>query len=136
MKAEPVQDAEKLPGESLYDQVGDKVGEIKDVYGQGDGGDAAWVTVEVSTGLTTKRLAFVPLARIKREDDELRVPYRGQHVVDAPEVDADDEVSSEDERALRDHYGIDRADQELRTDNEDSYAARVPNDDGPPTKQS
>jgi hypothetical protein len=31
---------------------------------------------------------------------------------------------------LRDYYGVDRGDLELRTDNDDSYAAQVPDDDG------
>ena len=130
-KAIPVEDPEKLPGESLHDQQGDKIGKIKEVYGKG--GNAAWVTVEVSTGLTRRRVAFVPLARMKEEDDELRVPYRAQHVENAPEVETGDTVSPEDERQLQDHYGIGRADQELRSDNE-SYAARVPEGDGEPEK--
>jgi hypothetical protein len=38
---------------------------------------------------------------------------------------------SDDEKRLRDYYGIDRGDLELRTDNDDSYAAQVPDGDEP-----
>jgi hypothetical protein len=129
--AAPIKEPEQLPGKSIHDQLGQKVGEVKELYRQSD--QAAWVTVEVSTGLTGSRIAFVPLARLKEEDDQVRVPYRKQHIAGAPEVEPSDELSPEDDRRLRDHYGIDRADQEVR-DNGDSYAARVPDGDGPPKK--
>jgi hypothetical protein len=34
-----------------------------------------WITVESSTGLTGSRTIFVPIARVKEEDGEVRVPY-------------------------------------------------------------
>ncbi len=71
-----------------------------------------------------KRTVLIPLARLKDEDGELRVPYSKDHIGNTPEIDGTDEISAESDRALRDHYGIDRADQELRDDN-DSYATLV-----------
>ena len=128
--ASPIEDVNSLPGESLHDQVGQKIGTIKDVYGTGDDGDAMWVTVEASTGLVSSRMVFVPVSRLKHEDDQVRVPYSAQRIERAPEVDPADELSPEDDRRLRDFYAIDLADQEVRTDN-DSYAERVPDGDGP-----
>jgi hypothetical protein len=64
---------------------------------------------------------FIPLARIKDENGDLRVPYRTQRIGDAPEVDVGDGISAECDRQLRDYYGIDAGDQELRSDNK-SYA--------------
>ena len=72
---------------------------------------------------------FIPLARIKDEDGELRVPYSAQRIGDAPEVDDSDGISAECDRQLRDYYGIDTGDQELRTDNK-SYATLVPDEQG------
>jgi hypothetical protein len=74
-----------------------------------------------------KRTVLIPLARLKDEDGELRVPYSKDHIGNTPKIDDADTISPECDRALRDHYGIDRADQELRGDN-DSYATLVTED--------
>ena len=71
----------------------------------------------------------MPLARIKRERDQLRVPYSSKHIQSAPEVDPGDDLSEADERALRNYYAIGLGDQELRTDN-DSYAGQIPDESG------
>ncbi len=125
----PIEDVSSLPGKKLTDQDGSPIGSVKEIYALEGDGEAAWVTVEASFGIGDKRMAFVPLARIKDEDGELRVPYSKNHIGDTPEVDAEDGISPESERVLRDHYGIDRADQELRADN-NSYATLVPDGDG------
>jgi hypothetical protein len=127
--ASAIEDVSRLPGETLHSQDGGPIGEIEQVYGVGDGGEPMWITVKASTGLGRTRLLFVPLARVKHEDNEIRVPYSEQHVQGSPEVESGGELSEEDDLALRNYYAIDLADQELRTDNE-SYAARVPEGDG------
>jgi hypothetical protein len=132
--ASAIEDLSGLPGESVSDHEGRKIGKVKDLYGMGGKDDAPmWVTIEVSGATTGKRLVFVPLARLKEEKGEIRVPYSVQHISSAPEVDAEDELSEQDERALRDYYAIDLADQEMRTDNE-SYANRVPDEEGAASK--
>ncbi len=132
--AYPVEDVSGLPGKTVFDHEGSKVGEVREVYTQD--GDPMWITVESSTGLSTGRLVFIPLARLKQEDDQIRVPYSAQHVNDSPEIDAQDELSAEDDQSLRVYYSVGIGDEELRTDNEDSYASRVPDGDGPVTKES
>ncbi len=127
----PIEDLSSLPGRKVTDQEGKLIGPIKEIFALDGNGEAAWVTIEASFGMGDKRTAFVPLARLKDEDGELRVPYVKNHIGDTPNVDAGGGVSSECERQLRDHYGIDRADQELRGDN-DSYATLVPDGDGTP----
>jgi hypothetical protein len=79
--------------------------------------------------MSDKRMVLVPLARLKQEDGELRVPYSKEHIGNTPQIDGEDEISPECDRKLRDHYGIDRADQELRADN-NSYATMVPENEG------
>jgi hypothetical protein len=125
----PIQDVSSLPGRKVSDQEEAPIGEVKEIYAVGGDGHPVWVTVEASAGIGDKRLVFIPLARLKEEDGELRVPYSKNYVRDAPEVDGSDGISPECERRLRDHYGIDRADQELRSSN-DSYATLVPEDEG------
>lgn len=57
------------------------------------------------------------------------MPYSKDHIGETPEVDDRADISAEGERRLRDHYGIDRGNQELRSDN-CSYATLVPEGDG------
>jgi len=129
--SEPIADPSELPGTVVHDQLGGKLGPVERVYAPGGEGDAMWATIDVSGGLFKSRIVFVPLARLKREDDDVLVPYSRQFLQDAPEVEDADELSEEDENRLRDYYGVDRGDLELRTDNDDSYASQVPDGDEP-----
>ena len=129
-----VEDVSSLPGKTVHDQMGQTIGKIKDIYAHGGDGDPTWVTIEAQGGgLGSKQTVFVPLARLKQEGDNIGVPYSANHVESCPEIDSERELSEEDERKLRDHYGIDRADQELRSDNK-SYATLVPEEEGTAAK--
>lgn len=129
--ARPIEDVGSLPGKKITDQQGREVGEVCEIYEQD--GDPMWVTVKSSTGMATDRVVFIPLGRLKEENDEIRVPYSIQHIHDAPEADPEDELSEEHDRALRDYYSVDLGDGELR-DSNDSYAAQVPDADAPVKK--
>ena len=124
----PVKDTNSLPGKKIVDQEGKGIGEVEAMFKSGPGEEPEWLAVEADVSLFKRRTALVPLARVKDESGELTVPYSKQHVFASPEVDAGDRLSEEDERALRDHYGIDRGDDELRNKN-DSYATRGPSDE-------
>ena len=123
----PIEDVSSLPGKKISDQAENPLGKVKEIYATD--GSPMWVSVEMSSGLAKKRTVFIPLARIKDEDGELRVPYSAQRIGDAPEVDDSDGISAECDRKLRDYYGIDTGDQELRADN-NSYATLVHEDGG------
>jgi hypothetical protein len=125
----PIEDVSSLPGKKVTDQEENTIGEIKEIYAMDGDGQPVWVTVEASFGMGNKRTVFIPLARLKDEDGELRVPYSKGHIEKTPEVDASDGISAECDRRLRDHYGIDTGDQELRQDN-NSYATLVPEEEG------
>jgi hypothetical protein len=132
--SDPIEDPTELPGTDVFDQLGRKLGPVERVYAPGGEGDAMWVTIDVSGGLFKSRIVFVPLARLKDEDGDVHVPYSKQFLQDAPEVEEGDEISEEDDKLLRDYYGVDRGDLELRTDNDDSYAAQIPDDRDEPSK--
>lgn len=119
----PIEDVSSLPGKKVTDQEQNPIGEIKDIYANEDG-YPTWVTVETSAGLGNKRTVFIPLARLKDEDGDLRVPYSQSKINDAPEIDAGDGISEECDLQLRGYYGIGTGDQEMWSDNK-SYAAVV-----------
>jgi hypothetical protein len=124
----PIEDVSALPGKKITDQAENPLGKVKEIYATD--GYPMWVAVEMSSsGLGKKRTVFIPLARIKDENGELRVPYSAQRIGDAPEVDEGDGISAECDRRLRDYYGIDTGDQEMRSDN-NSYATRVHEEGG------
>jgi hypothetical protein len=124
----PIEDVSSLPGKKISDQAEKPIGKVKEIFATDDG-YPMWVAVEMSAGIGEKRIAFVPLARIKDENGELRVPYSQQRIGDAPEVEDGGAISAECDRKLRDYYGIDTGDQELRGDN-NSYATLVPEEAG------
>lgn len=132
--ASPIDDVNALPGKTVHDQLGRKLGEVREIYTQD--GEPMWVTVEVSTGLANSRVVFIPLARLKEEEGTFQVPYSAKHVSDSPEVEAADELSEQDDSALRAYYSVGIGDGELRDENDKSYASRVPEGDGPVKKAS
>jgi hypothetical protein len=123
----PIEDVSSLPGKKISDQAENPIGKVSQIYATD--GYPMWVAVEMSSGIAKQRTVFIPLARIKDENGELRVPYSAQRIGDAPEVDLTDGISAECDRRLRDYYGIDTGDQELRSDNK-SYATLVPDEPG------
>ncbi len=125
----PIEDVSTLPGKKLSDQMAKVIGKVTNIYATDDG-YPMWVGVDASPGMGGKRTVIVPLARLKDEDGELRVPYSKQRIIESPEVDADAGISAECDRLLRDFYGIDVGDQEMRSDNK-SYAALVPENGAP-----
>jgi sporulation protein YlmC with PRC-barrel domain len=126
-----IEDVSSLPGRMVVDQEGEEVGEIKEVYGIGDDGVPMWVVVETHEGGLggDEVCKFVPLARLREDDDNLSVPYSVGHVQRSPEVEVEDEISEEDDNKLRVYYSIGLADQEFRNEPE-SYAAQVPEGHG------
>jgi hypothetical protein len=128
-------DIDDLPGQTLSDQDGRKIGEIKEVCDNSGDRAPMWVSVEASFTLMKKRHVLVPVARIKEERGQFLVPYSIHHIEGSPEIEASGELSAQDDRRLRDHYGIDRADAELRTDN-DSYATQVQDGPGTPPEEA
>jgi hypothetical protein len=128
-------DLDNIEGETVNDQDGRSIGKVREVCGKDGDGQPMWVVVDASFGLMQKRTVILPVARLKEEGEEILVPYSLKHVEASPEIEPSDELSVEDDRALRDHYGIDRADQELRDENE-SYASRVVDGPGSPPEEA
>jgi hypothetical protein len=124
----PIEDVSSLPGRKVSDQAQTEVGEITDLYAT-DNGFPMWVAVDTKAGIGRGPRVFIPLARLKEKDGDLRVPYSKSHILDAPQVEAEDNISEECDQALRSYYGIGAADQELWSDNK-GYATLVSDEPG------
>lgn len=90
-------------GQDLVDNDGDKIGTIEDIYLDRETDEPEWAVV--TTGLFGTKRSFVPLQNAQASGDGVRVPFEKAQVKDAPKVDADGELSHEEERALYQHYG-------------------------------
>ncbi len=92
-------------GQDLYDADGDKLGTVEEIYLDAQTGEPEWALV--NTGLFGTKSTFVPLQGASEDGGTLRVRYDKSQVKDAPKVDADGELSQEQESELYRHYGLD-----------------------------
>jgi uncharacterized protein (TIGR02271 family) len=115
-----MQDIQSWRGRTLVDGSGDKIGKIEDVYLDRSSGEPEWIAVK--TGMFGSNVSFVPIGDASTDGDDIRVTHAKDLVKDAPNVDADGELSPEEERRLYQHYG--RADyDEWTPDSEDRTEA-------------
>jgi uncharacterized protein (TIGR02271 family) len=98
-----VQDVQGWQGRTLVDADGDKIGKVEDIYLDRQSGDPEWVAVK--TGLFGTRVSFVPIRDATATGDEVRVAHSKDKVKDAPNIEADGELSPDEERVLYEHYG-------------------------------
>jgi uncharacterized protein (TIGR02271 family) len=97
-------EAYDLHGRTLVDNDGDKIGKIGELYYDERGGQPEWALV--TTGLFGTKKTFVPIASATPSGEDLRVPVTKDQVKDAPRVDADQELSEQEEQMLFEHYGV------------------------------
>ena len=105
---EPVQ----MRGMTAVDSDGDKLGKIEDIYLDQETGKPEWIAI--ATGMFGGHLTFVPLADARRDGDTITVPYDKAKVKEAPRVDADGQLSQDEEARLYAYYGLDYS--EARSD--------------------
>jgi uncharacterized protein (TIGR02271 family) len=98
-----MQDIETWRGRTLVDRDGDKIGKIEDVYLDRSTGEPEWIAVK--TGMFGSNVSFVPIHDATTDGDDIRIGHEKGLVKDAPNVDADGELSPEEERRLYQHYG-------------------------------
>jgi uncharacterized protein (TIGR02271 family) len=105
MPAPTIETARAWQGRTMVDPAGDKLGTIDAIYLDDETGQPEWALVY--TGLFTAKAAFVPLAQAQAMGDSVQVPYDKQQVIDAPAMEADGQLSQDDEAELYRHYGLD-----------------------------
>ncbi|WP_106848355.1 DUF2382 domain-containing protein [Blastococcus sp. Marseille-P5729] len=88
---------------TVYDQDGDKVGGVSQVYTDDQTQEPTWVSV--NTGLFGTNETLIPLADARISGEEIHVPYEKGFIKDAPNVDADHHLDADDERRLYEYFG-------------------------------
>lgn len=91
-------------GRTMIGSDGEKIGAIDEIYVDADSGQPEWGLV--NTGLFGTKSHFVPLAGAQPSGEDVQVQHTKDRVTDAPSIDADGELSDEEERALYEHYGL------------------------------
>ncbi|WP_234010662.1 PRC-barrel domain-containing protein [Streptomyces sp. SPB074] len=95
----------ELDGLDVYDDGGEKIGGVDEVYLDDRTGRPEWVTVR--TGLLGLREHFVPLAGAVREGRRLTVPWPKDFVREAPRPgDTEEYIDAAREGALYAYYGL------------------------------
>ena len=83
---------------------GDKIGSIGQIYVDESSGEPSWVTVR--TGFFGMSESFVPLEGATDNGKDIMVTYDKDTVKDAPRIDADRDLSPDEEETLYAHYGM------------------------------
>jgi uncharacterized protein (TIGR02271 family) len=103
-----VTDTYEWRGRNVVSSDGDKIGTLEEIYLDTHTGQPEWATV--TTGLFGTQQTFVPLGQADPQNDEVVVPYSKGQVKDAPSIDPDGELSSEEEARLYEHYDVEGRD--------------------------
>ncbi|WP_342743469.1 PRC and DUF2382 domain-containing protein [Geodermatophilus saharensis] len=91
-------------GQDVYDDTGDKIGSVSEVYLDDETGQPEWATVR--TGLFGTKESFIPLRDADLTNDGLRVHVSKAKVKDAPRIDTDGHLSPQEEQELYRYYGL------------------------------
>jgi sporulation protein YlmC with PRC-barrel domain len=105
MPTPSVEEVRAWVGRSMIDSDGKQLGEITDIYLDRETDRPEWAVVR--TGLFGLRSSFVPLAEATHADDRIQVPHERTLVKDAPNIEADGQLSEAEEAELYRHYGMD-----------------------------
>jgi uncharacterized protein (TIGR02271 family) len=92
-------------GRNVVDQEGAKVGTLEEIYLDQRTDRPEWALIH--TGLFGTKSSFAPLADARLDGEDVRIGYSKQEVKDAPSVDADRDLSPEEEARLYAHYRLD-----------------------------
>lgn len=90
----------------VVDQDGHKVGGLDQVYLDNSTGNPAWISVR--TGWFGGRRIFCPVSNAVVDGGQIRVPYPGAMIKDAPEIPCDGHLSEDEEEQLYEYYAVDQ----------------------------
>src|SRR3954463_16417702 len=104
MPTDQMQQLQAWRGHELVDAEGAKIGKIHEIYVDRDTGQPEWLAV--ATGMFGTKVSFVPLTGATAQGDRLVSRWSKDQVKDAPNAEADGELSQEEEARLYQHYGL------------------------------
>ena len=94
----------ELYDRTVVDPDNSKVGKVADIYLDNATDQPEWAAVK--TGLLGNRVSFVPLAGARLQGEDLMVAFDKAKIKDAPDADADGQLSQEEEAMLYEYYGL------------------------------
>jgi PRC-barrel domain/Domain of unknown function (DUF2382) len=121
-------------GRVMIDRDGNRLGEITDIYLDRETDRPEWAVVR--TGLFGLRSSFVPLAEAVEVENDIQVPHPRTLVKDAPNIEADGQLSEAEEAELYRHYGLDYDTVTGGSDRATGQAGGPAADDQPPAPPS
>lgn len=95
---------EDLANATAFDVDGDKVGGVKDVYVNDTTGQPDFVSV--NHGLFGAGTSIVPLRGHTLRDGELHLAFQKDRIEDAPDLDENGHLTTDDQDAFYRHYGL------------------------------
>lgn len=99
---------------TAYDVDGDKLGNVKEVYINDTTGQPDFV--EVNHGLFGMNSSLVPLRGHSLAGEDLRLAFNKDRIKDAPNLEDEAHLSTDEQQSLYAHYGLDA------TENVTTYA--------------
>lgn len=97
-------DIARIEGRTAYDDTGDKVGKVGQLFLDDHTGEPTWITV--STGFFGTSETFVPIEGARFDGDDLHVAYDKNKIKDAPRMEVDQHLSETEEAELYRYYGL------------------------------
>ena len=97
---------------TAYDNAGDKLGSVKEIFVDDNSGQPTFV--EVNHGLFGMNSSLVPMRGHKFDGENLNLAFAKDRVKDAPDFDADQALTPEQQNEIYRHYGLDNVEDTTR----------------------
>ncbi|CAI37923.1 Uncharacterized protein conserved in bacteria [Corynebacterium jeikeium] len=97
---------------TAYDNSGDKLGSVKEIFVDDKSGQPTFV--EVNHGLFGMNSSLVPMRGHKFDGENLNLAFAKDRVKDAPDFDADQALTPEQQNEIYRHYGLDNVEDTTR----------------------
>ena len=96
---------DRFEGYEVHDRDGEKIGKVDDLFVD-DRDNPEYVGVKMGFLGMNSTLIPMDICRLDDEDQVITVNTEKKHATDGPSFDADDEISRDFERQVREHYGL------------------------------
>ncbi len=93
-------------GKDVFDVNGDKIGSIGTLYAEDDEPHSKPTWATVKAGMFGSKESFFPMKLAEMGEDGLMLDVEKDKVKDAPNIDADEQMSPDEEEKLYGYYGL------------------------------